>query len=792
MIILLWIAAWGYISFNKDSLISKITTKLSKKTRGEATIGDLSASFFRTFPLVSLQLSDITIKDSMWAQHKQTFFQGKDVYLRLNPLSIFSGDPQIGKILVIGGALNLYSDSTFDNDYILRSNDTTTKKSSPLPDILLRNTVLIYQKPGRNKIHQFNIRKLSCDTKEENDVVSLDIKTDMIVDSLGFNTTKGVYLRNKNLKGGIKIILDRKEKVLRLPRTSLNIQGEPYTFQGTFSLDTTARDFNLVINSNKLNFQHTVGLLPKRLQEKLGIYKIARPIAASIDISGKMKFGQEPLVKIAMGVKNNKVLTPMGDFNDCTFTGTFINELDSSKPRKDFNSAIEFQNLVGKWESLPLRSKKIKISNLTKPYLECDLQSNFKLASLNELTGSTTLKFKKGTGIVNIDFRGPIAGQDSTDASIDGNITINNAAIEYIPRNFTFTNCNGNFRFAKKDLFVEKFSGRAGDTELRMNGDAKNFLSLLDISPEKMVLHWNVNSPYLHLKDFKTFLAKRKIPAEQKVNAKFRKTANKIDKMFTDGDVFITLTSPKMDYKKFNAENVDARVLLTQNRIDLKNASFGHADGTMAMSGVITEGVTSNGVVLNTRLIKMDIPKLFYSFADFGQDAVTHKNLNGIVSAQVNFFTAIDDKADVIPDSMNGTVDFLVQNGELKHFEPFEKIAISVFKKQDFSVIRFADLKNQLKVKGTAIIIDKMEIRSTALVLFVQGVYDVKKGTDMSIKFPIRNMIRKNDSIDLVSADIRHGVSVHVRAKTGDDGKLKISWDPFRRAVKNKKEADSN
>jgi predicted ABC-class ATPase len=162
------------------------------------------------------------------------------------------------------------------------------------------------------------------------------------------------------------------------------------------------------------------------------------------------------------------------------------------------------------------------------------------------------------------------------------------------------------------------------------------------------------------------------------------------------------------------------------------------------------------------------------------------------VSATVNVNTAITDQAQVLPESMEGTIDFLVEGGELNHFEPFEKISASVFKKQDFSSIRFADLKNRLQVKGTAIIIDKMEIRSTALVLFAEGVYDVKKGTDMSIKFPIRNVLRKNDSIDLISSDIKHGVTVMVRAKTGEDGKLKISWDPFRRSRRNKKEAEAN
>ena len=83
-----------------------------------------------------------------------------------------------------------------------------------------------------------------------------------------------------------------------------------------------------------------------------------------------------------------------------------------------------------------------------------------------------------------------------------------------------------------------------------------------------------------------------------------------------------------------------------------------------------------------------------------------------------------------------------------------------------------------------------MEIRSTAMTLFIQGVYDSKKGTDMSIQVPLRNLTKDQSATDLTEAGAKGGgISVRLRAKTGDDGKLKIKWDPFRRSIKNKKEA---
>jgi hypothetical protein len=358
-----------------------------------------------------------------------------------------------------------------------------------------------------------------------------------------------------------------------------------------------------------------------------------------------------------------------------------------------------------------------------------------------------------------------------------------------LPRDFIFSKCSGTFLLQGNDLHIRKFAGRVGDTELIMDGDAANFLSLLDTSPEKLTLNWKVRSPHIYLKDFTTFLSRKKsAEASNAVNAKFRSIAGKVDRMLTEGDMYFMITTPKINYKKFEAENINAQVVLTKNKIDLKHASLLHANGSMIMEGTVTEGSVSNEVAFNARMKKMNIPALFYAFGDFGQDAVTHKNLKGIVSATAKMYLAVTEQSKVIPHSMKGTIDFLVENGELNDFEPLEKISASVFKKQDFSSIRFADLENRLEVNGTAIIINKMEIRSTALVLFAEGIYDVKKGTDISIKFPLKNVLKKNENINLIKKGVQHGISVHVRAKTGEDGKLKISWDPFKKAVKNKKE----
>jgi hypothetical protein len=74
--------------------------------------------------------------------------------------------------------------------------------------------------------------------------------------------------------------------------------------------------------------------------------------------------------------------------------------------------------------------------------------------------------------------------------------------------------------------------------------------------------------------------------------------------------------------------------------------------------------------------------------------------------------------------------------------------------------------------------------------MYVQGIYDLQHGSDMNIQIPISNLRAKKDSAPTnLGLQAKTGPSVHLRARTGADGKLKITWDPFQKGLKAKKPA---
>ncbi|RYF97911.1 MAG: AsmA family protein, partial [Chitinophagaceae bacterium] len=250
----------------------------------------------------------------------------------------------------------------------------------------------------------------------------------------------------------------------------------------------------------------------------------------------------------------------------------------------------------------------------------------------------------------------------------------------------------------------------------------------------------------------------------------------------------IALSAKKVQYKKFLATNIKASLSLDKDEWNLQNISINHGEGRLTLNGRIKTDGSKNPFSIGGKMENIDISKVFYSFNNFSFDGLSDKNLKGSLSADFNISASIDSKAEIVPYSTKGYINLSLKNGALQNFEPMQKISASVFKNRDMSDIRFAELKDNIEIDGTLIKVNSMEIQSTVITMFIEGIYDMKTGPDMSILVPLSNLKKRGPDYELVNegTDSKKGISVHLRCRNGDDGKVKIVWDPFKKARKNK------
>ena len=253
----------------------------------------------------------------------------------------------------------------------------------------------------------------------------------------------------------------------------------------------------------------------------------------------------------------------------------------------------------------------------------------------------------------------------------------------------------------------------------------------------------------------------------------------------TSSDFNISLKADQLIYKKFIVDSLQAGIILQENSAYFKNVELKHGKGRMYLQGFLQNDTSSNSFALNTQMNNINVSSLFYIFDNFGLKSMTDKNINGSLTANISMEGRLSPGAQLIKEDFKSSINFNLKNGQLLNFAPFEQIHRKILKKRNLSDVRFADLHDSIEVRGENITINRMEIQSTVLTMFVNGIYNMKTGPDMSIQVPLSNLKANKDSVMINKGTQRNqGISVRLRVRRGRDGKLDLSWDPFNKANK--------
>jgi hypothetical protein len=396
------------------------------------------------------------------------------------------------------------------------------------------------------------------------------------------------------------------------------------------------------------------------------------------------------------------------------------------------------------------------------------------------------LAFTKGSGKINLVFSGSLENNYDSLRMLTGNFNLDSASINYVPRNLVLNKGIGIIRFTGKDMIVDNLNLYSGTTDLIMNGSLKNMFYLINQKNRKLVLDWTIRSNKLNLNDFVSYLKQKQVSkTTRKKKSSLAQTLTEFTNLLETADFNLNLNARQLMYKKFNADNLQAKMIMNDNFISMKDISLQCAGGSVKIQGMIRNDPASNPFSFKAQLKTVNVSKIFYAFNNFGLKSPTDKNIFGALTADITMQGAVTNKALLIPGEWKGFVKFNLENGQLVNFEPVQKIQETVFKKRNFSDIQFADLHDLLEIHGDDITINRMEINSTVLHMFVEGTYNMKTGPDLSIQVPLSNLKNNKDgAVTNKGINSKTGISARLRAQKGEDGKVKSTWDPFNKAGK--------
>lgn len=781
-----YMALFIYLQTQKHTILQKTIKALSNSLHTPVQVKDIDIAIFRNFPLISVQLKELELNDSLKAEHQQPLFHARRAFITMNPYALLLGKTNISRLQLQDGGLFFFTDSLGrSNNYVFQKKQPSEQRSStfPLRKLVLERFSFGSINKDRQKDFRIYFHKLEAAFKDVGDSISIQLKHRLTVQSLAFNPDKASYAKDKEfITRSSKLSFVKKHKAINLFSSPWQINGDPFTIAAHFVLSGEPL-FELQLHSPSIHYPTITDLVTPSIARALKKVALGGRISCNARIAGPLNYG-EPHINIHWMTSPGALNTPVVNFDSASFRGYFNNQQDPLQERSDPNSIIVLTGFTGKFAGMPLRADSVVLTNLTTPRLRVRFLSDFQLSDLNRELASSLLAFEKGSGKLDLSFNGPVDHMDSSNTKIFGSLRFNEGSLRFAPLNISLTECKANISFNQANINITEIACLTTYQQpLVITGEAKNVIAAFNNhSPNKMMLDLRMKSPFINI-DGISALMHRQPGATQKKKT-FFSSAVKLDDLLQRGKVNVLMETDKLQHGRMEATGVKVFAILQEKLWTLNKLEMQHAGGSVSATGNLME--KGNGrflLMTKAKVQNINARKLFYAFNDFGQTGIQHQHIDGKLSFHADLQIPVKPNGAFEPGGASGTVDFQFRDGRLQEYKALDKLKTFAFKNRNFDDVRFAELKDKLTIGNGVVGINRMYVESTVLTLFVSGKYDISgKDTDISLQLPLRNLAKRDSSYVLERSQTRgDGVSIFLRARSQKDGSISLRYDPLGR-----------
>ncbi|MFB9078400.1 AsmA-like C-terminal region-containing protein [Flavobacterium procerum] len=772
-----------YFNQNKTEIIAKVNHKINENIKGQFHVTDFHYKFLTGFPNFTLALKDVQLKDNQWVSHKHTLLKANEIEARLNIWSLMQNEISIHKIIISNADVYIYKASNgYSNTDIFKPKKKKTsdqeKRETTIDEVVLENVHVTIDNQLGHKLFDFAATDLKSKIDYEDDNWKTDLFLKTKINSLAFNTVHGSFAKEKELEGHFDISYNDEKENIDIKTKNLKIGSDVFDIVAFFNIGKGNSLFGINIQTNIL-WRNASNLLSANISSKLNQFNLKKAIAVNCDIKGDLNVEGDPKIVVQALIKNNELSIPDGLFTNCNFKGIFTNNFKPEKGFNDSNSAIILTHFKGDYESIPLTIPQAVINNLEKPIATGIVNADFDVSKLNGMANDKILHFESGHAKTNLRFQFDIVDLYIHKPRVIGNVDIDKATFEYLPKNIRAEKTDVKLSFTEQALYIKKIAYKHKKNSIRIDGRIDNFLNLYYDAPEKMVVNWNIYCPSIDVKQFLGILKNNQATktAQKKTAKKNVNFSNQLKSVIEKCTAIINLKADKITYGALTATNTKATLQMLDSKLLLKNGTVQTSGGNIAFNGAIEPNGKYYVFSSTAQIYRVDMASFLKSFHNFGITSFNPKNIRGRLSSNANVTGFMSAKGDLIVNSMRGRLSFDVNQGALLNFGPIVKVGKFAFPFRDVENINFSDLSGDVNLRGEQVDINKLTISSNVLNFDVEGIYSFGRGTNLALTIPLRNS--KNDSQLATQAErdaVRdRGIVLHLLA-VDDNGKIKIKW----------------
>jgi hypothetical protein len=763
--ILLFLVAFAFAApfLFRGKIISLAKKEINNNIRAKADFKDISISFFKNFPRVSVALEDMHIT-GIDEFAGDTLFYAKEIDAALNILSVIKGsdykiysvamnEPRIHAIVNKDGRANW--DIALEDTAAITTPDTPSSFKMQLKNYSINNAYIRYDDiPGNMSME---IKDLDHEGSGDFTADVFTLRTATTAEQVDFTYGGIPYLARTKTNIDADIEIDNKTSTYTFKEANLALNELKLAAKGFFRMATDSTyDMDISFNAPSTDFRHILSLVPAVYTKDFSSVKTSGKALFNGFVKGSYSNTAMPAYQLNLDVADgffqypdlpkavkNINLQMKVDNPDGVTDHTIVN---IPKAHIEFNNEpFDFRLLV-----------KTPISNL---FLDAAAKGRMDLSSISQF-----IKLEPGTRL---------AGLLNADLAVNGYIS----AIEQ--QRYDQFNASGNldlanFMYASKDypdgvkldkllmafnpknVRISELKGQYLKTNFTADGTLNNLLGYA-LKDQPLDGSLNVQADRLNLNDWMG------VPADTATQSApsppFPVPAN----------ISFTVNSNvgEVIYDKLTINNLTGSMRIADETVRLTNVKGDALDGTMLINGSYStkESKQKPDISLSYDVKGLDVQKTFYAFNTVQKLMPAGKFIAGKLSSQLKFTGKLGDN--MLPDlnSLTGDGNLFLIEGFLKKFAPLEKLAGTLNVKQ-LEAISLREVKNFIEFTNGKVLVKPFKVKVKEIDMEIGGMHGFDQSMDyvINMKVPRALMGEKgNQFVDnLVTQVNNKGVPVKV------------------------------
>lgn len=486
--------------FNRDSVIDVLHDWYADNTSGTLTIGNVNARFLSGFPNVSFTLKDISYTNSDSITDQFTKIHIEDAKMTITAANLLRGNFTFNKIAIRNG--EFFSEVISEKPHAYHEQlklEPSTTNGFQIPKWLnpngsqfsLTNITYIFKDTILNKCFDLHIHKLKGYYKANDLILNGKSNLDVSINHLGFNTTKGSFLKGARISGNPEFYVDLEKDLIAIPSFPLHLNDQIFQLSADFDL-AESNGYLFKLQNQKTDFNVVKSLLSENIFSKMENFEIKKPFNSTVTIKGDFAYGNNPDVEASFSTSTNAiVISDQHQFKNVTFSGNFTNDIyksDILKKEKKSNQDFKlfFKYLNAELEDITIASHDSYFQSTPDAinFIEANVLINGRNETMANLIGMENFDFEGGNFELNANISGDIPNPYQVLNKATGTFNLKNTRVILKKNGLQLPIQAIELSLEREDSYLKRFVINLPNGEnLILKGELKNVSGLLSKTP---------------------------------------------------------------------------------------------------------------------------------------------------------------------------------------------------------------------------------------------------------------------------------------------------------------------